>query len=110
MARIGRGSSIERLQVALLSGPKSVNDLIGLGIPRATVYRDVKKMVKLGQIAKVEERDRRGHSTILYALTEAIIPASPDMVNELFQRIDSDTSQVRNNAIDDLRVVCKDSR
>jgi predicted transcriptional regulator len=101
---------MELLRAKLLEGPKSVEELQQSGIPRASAYRDLKRMIKLNQVTKLEGRDRRGRQTVLYALTEVALPSSPEMIDELFQRIGSKEPRFRNNAVDDLRVICKDRR
>jgi hypothetical protein len=98
-----------RIRAALLNGPKSVDDIIHLGISRATSYRDLGVLLKSGEVTQSENIDN-GNVRVVYALTSATPPANDEPVREALARLKSGNTLVREQALFDLESISKKSR
>lgn len=95
-----------RIRAALLSGPKSVDEIIHLGISRATTYRDLDLLLKSREVVPFDsEKGLR-----VYALASATPPANDEPVQEAMARLKSSNSLVREHALLDLKSISKNSR
>lgn len=98
-----------RIRAVLLNGPKSMDEIIHLGIPRATAYRDLGLLLDSGEVTRLEN-DENGNVRLVYALTSATPPANDEPVQEALARLKSGNTLVREQALLDLESISKKSR
>ena len=87
-----------KLRSALLTGPKTIEELMDLGISRATTYRDLGVLSKSGEVVQqpiVEE----GSVRFTYILTSATPPADDERVLVAMKGVKSENPKVKQHRV-----------
>ena len=98
-----------RLRAALLTGPKTIDELMKTGISRATAYRDLGLLLKTGDVIQQQIVDK-DTVRVIYALTSATLPADDELVDQALERVKSDNPLVKKEALSDLRILSAKAR
>ena len=104
-----RGDARAKIHGALLNGPLSIDEIRQLGIAKATCYRVLGQMEKAGEVSQVEISGNGGTRTV-YVLRTGTLPATPDVLNEVMNRVRSPNANVRAEALKDLKVLSREYR
>ena len=89
-----KGGTLERVRILLAEGPKSVAELIDLGIPPSSAAYDVKALLK-----RHEVKQTAGGT---YALINPILPRSEALSSLILKNLRSTNKAVARQAAKDL--------
>jgi hypothetical protein len=98
-----------KLRSALLTGPKTIEELMDLGISRATTYRDLGVLSKSGEVVQ-QPVVEKGSVRFTYILTSATPPADDERVLVAMKGVKSENPKVKQHAYRDLTELSKKAR
>lgn len=103
MVQLRRSPTLERIRELLSERARTVEELIADGIPKATAYYDIKRLVESGEVVPLEE----AHGRTRYCLISGTILPSKRIFRLIAEKLADENPKVVEQAAADLEELSK---